>query len=56
MGMSKEYTTLFNGITDAIKELEAMTEKLKQLQQQAEDVVMAKERECEPILFTASNQ
>lgn len=37
MELSKEYSILFNGISATIVELEELLEKLKNLQQQAEE-------------------
>lgn len=36
--MTREYTVLFNGITQAIEELDRMREQLVALQQQAEAI------------------
>ena len=36
--VSSEYLLLFNGITDTIKELQSMIDRLKFLQQSAEDL------------------
>lgn len=41
MKMTPEYCLLFNGITDAIRDLERMNEKLMRLQQQAEELYCA---------------
>lgn len=38
----EEYTTLFNAITDAIKELEILKEKLILAQQKAEEIFIEK--------------
>jgi hypothetical protein len=40
--MDKEYTLLFNAITDAIKELEILKEKLIKAQQEAEEIYIEK--------------
>lgn len=56
MGMSKEYAILFNGITNAINDLEELEQQLKELQQQAEAIFMDEDNEPESILFPAGNQ
>lgn len=43
--LNKEYTLLFNGITDAIQQLENLTRQLKKLQLRAEEAYL---QECEP--------
>ena len=43
MKMTPEYCLLFNGITDAIRDLERMNEKLMRLQQQAEELYCAQD-------------
>lgn len=42
--LNKEYTLLFNGITDTIQQLETMTKRLKNLQMRAEEAYL---QECE---------
>lgn len=41
----KMYTTLFNGITDAVKKLEDLAVQLKELQEKAEDIYISKGEE-----------
>lgn len=41
MELTKEYSVLFNGITDTISELEEMLVRLKELQQKAEDAYLS---------------
>ena len=38
--LNKEYTLLFNGITDAIQQLEVLTQRLKRLQTRAEEAFL----------------
>ncbi|MDL2219675.1 hypothetical protein LJC04_05015 [Ruminococcaceae bacterium OttesenSCG-928-O06] len=45
--LSKEYSLLFNGITDALRELERISNRLKYLQQQAEESYLAQGDEVE---------
>ncbi len=40
---TREYTLLFNGLTDTIAELEEMLLRMKRLQAKAEELVMEKE-------------
>ena len=40
--MSEEYTLLFNTITDVLDQLEHLSEKLKQAQQQAEEIYISR--------------
>ena len=40
---TREYTLLFNGLTDVIAELEEMLLRMKRLQAKAEELVMEKE-------------
>lgn len=39
--LSKEYTLLFNGITDTIQELQALSNRLATLQLQAEELYIS---------------
>jgi len=41
--LNKEYTLLFNAITDTIKQLEEMKARLIEIQQQAEEIYISKE-------------
>ena len=43
MSIKKEYTLLFNTITDLIEELEQMKQRLIQVQQQAEELFISRE-------------
>lgn len=52
--LRKEYTLLFNGITDTILQLENAVLRLKLLQQQAEDVYLEQQRE--PIRDTQGTE
>ena len=40
--MSEEYTLLFNTITDVLEELEKLSQKLIQAQQEAEEIYISK--------------
>ena len=41
--MEKEYSLLFNAITDTIKKLDELKMQLVQIQQQAEEIYISKE-------------
>ena len=41
--MEKEYTLLFNGITDAIEDIQELTQRLMDLQAQAEALYITRE-------------
>lgn len=54
--LKKEYTLLFNGITDTILQLENAVLRLKLMQQQAEDVYLEhQQRETTQFGQTAEN-
>ncbi len=44
---SREYTLLFNGITDTINQLESLLLRLKRMQAEAEDLYLSHEEETE---------
>lgn len=54
MKMTPEYCLLFNGITDTIRELERMNEKLMRLQQQAEELYCAQGEKNPPTDLSIS--
>lgn len=52
--LPKEYTLLFNGISSAITELQALSLRLDFLQQQAEEIYISKSASTEqPIEYCA---
>lgn len=54
--LAKEYTVLFNGITDALHDLELVQQRLQWLQQMAEKFYVEHDEKPELILLAESKK